>query len=507
MAKRGRPTKEQALINQHKTKLRKDNSHFGEFILPNNSGDHKKSIKRDTPTQDTDLVNKKYVDDNKTTPAGSDGEVQFNDSGSFTADDGLVWDNTNKRLGIGTNTPTDEVHVYKNSAGAVDLLVENPNTGASARARLRLKVGGTNLFNVYGVPTAGGQYTVFQAGGGGGFQISSLGNQSYNVDFGGSGSNYRYDWKSNMVQLMRLDTYNGLTVEKDLIVSGNVGVNQSNPQAKLDVNNSFRYTDGNETKGYILTSDADGDATWMENYSEKSWAFKSPSYAIGTFYYGGYYDFGATDNDFNPTINHGTALASYAAHFFVVAAAGGGLGIDTVLTVSGTSIDDNGSRTPLDSETLTLDDAGAAGAYYETSKKWIGTVGIVKTSGPDLLCNYGFCKYWNNANTDFQVNGIEVTWLGGANDPAANFLIRHHKATGWTYNAGATPTPPTAIADMNTDHNTEIGIVNGENGAWKRTNLVKNIMGGDGEGTILEVVTTANKAFDLGNILMKINPQ
>ena len=44
-------------------------------------------------------------------PAGSDGYVQFNDSGSFGADDGLFWDNTNKRLGIGTTSPSYPLEV------------------------------------------------------------------------------------------------------------------------------------------------------------------------------------------------------------------------------------------------------------------------------------------------------------------------------------------------------------------------------------------------------------
>jgi len=35
-----------------------------EFFLPNNSGDHNKSIKQNTPVNPQDLVNKKYVDDN-----------------------------------------------------------------------------------------------------------------------------------------------------------------------------------------------------------------------------------------------------------------------------------------------------------------------------------------------------------------------------------------------------------------------------------------------------------
>jgi len=39
------------------------------------------------------------------TPAGSTGYVQFNNAGSFGADSNLFWDNTNKRLGIGTTNP------------------------------------------------------------------------------------------------------------------------------------------------------------------------------------------------------------------------------------------------------------------------------------------------------------------------------------------------------------------------------------------------------------------
>ncbi len=39
------------------------------------------------------------------TPAGSTGQVQFNNAGAFGADSNLHWDNTNKRLGIGTASP------------------------------------------------------------------------------------------------------------------------------------------------------------------------------------------------------------------------------------------------------------------------------------------------------------------------------------------------------------------------------------------------------------------
>src|SRR3989344_7709159 len=43
----------------------------------------------------------------------------------------LFWDDTNNRLGIGTTTPAQLLHVYKNFVGNTILQVENPDTGIS----------------------------------------------------------------------------------------------------------------------------------------------------------------------------------------------------------------------------------------------------------------------------------------------------------------------------------------------------------------------------------------
>ena len=53
-------SRESRIIN--KLKVAPINKFVDNFILPNNSGDHRRSIKRDTPINDTDLVNKKYVE-------------------------------------------------------------------------------------------------------------------------------------------------------------------------------------------------------------------------------------------------------------------------------------------------------------------------------------------------------------------------------------------------------------------------------------------------------------
>ena len=69
--------------------------------------------------------------------SGSAGYIQFsNGSGGFSADAGLTWDNTNKRLGIGTTAPTTLLAVG-GSGGSGDLATfinEGNNAGISVQA-------------------------------------------------------------------------------------------------------------------------------------------------------------------------------------------------------------------------------------------------------------------------------------------------------------------------------------------------------------------------------------
>ncbi len=56
-------------------------------------------------------------------PGGSNGQLQFNSNGVLGGDPGLVWDNTGKRLGIGTGNPAYPLHLT--TSGNMGILSES----------------------------------------------------------------------------------------------------------------------------------------------------------------------------------------------------------------------------------------------------------------------------------------------------------------------------------------------------------------------------------------------
>jgi hypothetical protein len=233
-----------------------------------------------------------------------------------------------------------------------------------------------------------------------------------------------------------------------------------------------------------------------------NWAFNSLAGASGTYYFGGYYDFSAANSNFVAPANYGTAGAAYAAHASLV------LGANTVDTltirVSGASINDSGTLNLADTEDIVFTHPALQNDYAETSKKWLGQITFTHISGTAQVCNYGFAKYFDNANRDFLITGLEATWLAGATDANTNIELLHHKSTGWSYNGLGAPSPPTAIASMDVDHTAAYdGVVNGENGAYKRSNLNTLINGGGSEGTIVRITTNVNNAIEVGNFRLE----
>jgi hypothetical protein len=74
------------------------------------------------------------------TPAGTSGQVQFNDSGAFGADSAFHWDNTNKRLGVGA-TPDSSVRLDVRAQGSLS---------TDIAFRVRNSANTANLFEITG---------------------------------------------------------------------------------------------------------------------------------------------------------------------------------------------------------------------------------------------------------------------------------------------------------------------------------------------------------------------
>jgi len=85
------------------------------------------------------------------TPAGTTGQIQFNNAGAFGADSNLFWDNTNKRLGVGA-TPSTTVRLDVRAQG---------NLSTDIALRIRNSADTQNLFSLSG----NGNFTLGLAGG------------------------------------------------------------------------------------------------------------------------------------------------------------------------------------------------------------------------------------------------------------------------------------------------------------------------------------------------------
>ncbi len=220
----------------------------------------------------------------------------------------------------------------------------------------------------------------------------------------------------------------------------------------------------------------------------------------------GGYIFAPSDDDFIPSVLFGTVNEARGAHLFLVQAAGAGGG-DTTIRITGTSITGLGIRTPGDTEDLVMGDAAAAGTYYETIKRWNGQVTIAKQSGPDLPANHGWATYFDNANNDYILTSMSVTWLAGANDSGFDMQLLLHSSSGWTYTPGGEPVPAVAIVSSGSDLAPENEVFNGETGQWSRGQLNISVAGSVADGLIFRAVTGVSSTIEQATVLVTVVPQ
>ncbi|MFN8288121.1 MAG: hypothetical protein U0V74_15300 [Chitinophagales bacterium] len=121
----------------------------------------------------------------------------------------------NGNLGVGTNTPVNKIQLHDSSGFDYRIQLTNQNTGATAGDGTTLRLSATN-FIVNNQESTG------------------------TINLGVSGGNGVYIASNN-----------------------NVGIGNNSPSTKLDVNGQVKISGGSPGAGKVLTSDANGLATWQ----------------------------------------------------------------------------------------------------------------------------------------------------------------------------------------------------------------------------------------------------
>jgi len=217
---------------------------------------------------------------------GTAGQIQFNEGGNLRADAALHWDNTNKRLGIGTATPGAMLHILKTGSQAnqtissdtqAQILLSSPNnylylhngTAGADQKYLRISnSGGNTAFYVMKDDLSGVQHTPLflqHSSGNVGIGTASPGYKLHSVGgFRLAGSSGSYIWSErsdsefdimlpsgstkrgltlhasttgSSGNLMELYGHNGtaFNIAMSVTNAGNVGIGTTTPNGKLHV--------------------------------------------------------------------------------------------------------------------------------------------------------------------------------------------------------------------------------------------------------------------------------
>ena len=129
----------------------------------------------------------------------------------------ILWGGVSAQVGIGTTTPSNDLDVEGSGAAATAIDINNKSTGDP-------KIN---------------------------FQLNDVSKFSIGVD--------NSDAAKFKIGTSALETNTRFTID----ASGNVGIGTTSPTTKLHLDGTFRLVDGNQSNGKVLTSDANGVATWQ----------------------------------------------------------------------------------------------------------------------------------------------------------------------------------------------------------------------------------------------------
>ena len=170
------------------------------------------------------------------TPGGSDGQIQYNNGGSFGGAAQLYYDDVNNRLGLNASSPAYTFDLGE-SASTIRLVSESGGTA------IRIGAGGQNDFTLLRVDGSTANHDGESDSAAYGFSFKYLGS--------GTGNN-------NRLQIFS-DNQEGTAVEAfTMLQDGKIGINDTSPSTELEVGGTITAT--NYTGKIYIDESADDDA-------------------------------------------------------------------------------------------------------------------------------------------------------------------------------------------------------------------------------------------------------
>jgi hypothetical protein len=179
---------------------------------------------------------------------------------------------TNGCIGINNTAPTEKLHILGASATDVKVKVEGIGNTGSAGFQAKGSTSSTDVFEMT-------KYNPLTSGSVGGVNLANL-----SLLYSGAGAaNMLIDVISN--NPMQFATSN--TVRMTITGGGNIGIGTTNPTSKLEVLGAVKIVDGTQGANKVLTSDANGLASWQTPLTSSHYIGESYGGGIVFFVYDG----------------------------------------------------------------------------------------------------------------------------------------------------------------------------------------------------------------------------
>ncbi len=288
-----------------------------------------------------------------TTYLRGDGTWTAPPTGQWTTNVSDIYYSTGK-VGVGVSSPSWDLHVVKNQNAATGIVVENTNNHASTYA-------------AHGA-------------------VSNAGTASFGINSTANDAGSSFLWSNDAV-----DFKIGLSGSERLRIKagGNVGINTASPDTKLHVvgtsGTTLKIVDGNQAAGKVLTSDANGVASWSTPSGTTQWTTN----ASDIYYNTGNVGIGIATPTNKLQVTGSAAGASFTG--MMIANTAGGIGSSSELHFALGNNGSSGSTGGIANYSDTASQAGLSFRTYDgsTSEKMRitgpGNVGIGNTNPSSIL--------------------------------------------------------------------------------------------------------------------------